>query len=109
MTALTSTSMCELNSRVSDGIKVALMWSREDDRLWVAVTDGRRGESFQLPVAEGERAMDVFHHPYAYAAHHGVIAQATIESEAVRVRHGVAVCRAEPSAVCATDADATPA
>jgi hypothetical protein len=82
MTAVISTSMCELHCRVSDRIEVRLMWCREDDRLWVAVNDDRKGESFQLRVADGERAMDVFHHPYAYAAHHGVIPQspaATIE------------------------------
>jgi hypothetical protein len=34
----------------------------------VAVTDTKTGEAFELPVLEGERALEVFHHPYAYAA-----------------------------------------
>jgi hypothetical protein len=38
----------------------------------VAVTDTKTGEAFELPVREGERALEVFHHPYANAArpHH---------------------------------------
>ncbi|MGO9886680.1 MAG: hypothetical protein ACLP4R_25825 [Solirubrobacteraceae bacterium] len=32
------------------------------------VTDAKTGEAFDLPVREGERALEVFHHPYAYAA-----------------------------------------
>ena len=34
----------------------------------VAVNDSKTGDSFSLEVHEGERALDVFHHPYAYAA-----------------------------------------
>jgi hypothetical protein len=34
----------------------------------VAVTDTKSGEAFELPLRDGERALDVFHHPYAYAA-----------------------------------------
>jgi hypothetical protein len=34
----------------------------------VAVHDGKTGEAFDLPVRDGERAIDVFRHPYAYAA-----------------------------------------
>jgi hypothetical protein len=53
---------------VSDGIKVRLLWRVHDDRLLVAVSDGRTGDAFSVEVREGERALDVFHHPYAYAA-----------------------------------------
>jgi len=34
----------------------------------VAVTDTKTGEAFELPVRDGESALEVFHHPYAYAA-----------------------------------------
>jgi hypothetical protein len=34
----------------------------------VAVNDTKTGEAFELPVLEGEPALEVFHHPYAYAA-----------------------------------------
>ena len=34
----------------------------------LAVPDTKTGEAFELAVREGERALEVFHHPYAYAA-----------------------------------------
>jgi hypothetical protein len=57
----------ELAQRVSDGIAVTLLWHSETDRLTVTVRDGRTGEAFDLPAAAAT-ALDVFHHPYAYAA-----------------------------------------
>jgi hypothetical protein len=57
----------ELAQRVSDGIVVTLLWHSETDRLTVTVRDGRTGEAFDLPTP-GVTALDVFHHPYAYAA-----------------------------------------
>lgn len=62
----------ELHSRASAGIQVSLWWSPADGRTWVAVRDGPADAGFVLPVLTGERARDVFDHPYAYAAHHGV-------------------------------------
>jgi hypothetical protein len=109
MTAVASTSMCELNRRVSDRIDVRLMWCKQEDRLWVTVTDGRKDESFQVPVCDGERAMDVFHHPYAYAAHHGVIPRPSTQSDVVKPDHAVAVRCTEAPAVRTSDPDATPA
>ncbi|MBV9414862.1 MAG: hypothetical protein JO363_07800 [Solirubrobacterales bacterium] len=58
----------ELDSRTGDGIEVRLLWCQTDGHVTVAVTDTRTGEAFELPVGEAERALDVFHHPYAYAA-----------------------------------------
>jgi len=58
----------ELDSRVSDGIQVRLLWHPADDHVSVAVHDGKTGEAFELAVGEGEHPRDVFHHPYAYAA-----------------------------------------
>ena len=49
-----------------------LLWHRRDDRVIVAVEDEKTGTSFELEVLEGERVLDVFHHPYAYAAHRGL-------------------------------------
>jgi len=68
--ALTSTH--ELDSRVSGGLQVRLLWCEHDGRLWVSVIDTRTGDAFRLEVAEGERPVDVFNHPYAYAAEHGI-------------------------------------
>jgi len=58
----------ELDSRRADGILVRLLWSRRENRVAVAVEDARTGDALTLDVKRGERALDVFHHPYAYAA-----------------------------------------
>ena len=63
-----STTARELHSRTSDGILVRLLWYPNDDQLSVAVNDTKTGETFELPIHPGERALDVFRHPYAYAA-----------------------------------------
>ena len=68
MTATTSTLIRELDSRVTDGIEVRLLWREHDDRALVAVRDGRTGEAFSVEVADDQRALDVFLHPFAYAA-----------------------------------------
>src|SRR5262245_29501246 len=57
----------ELAQRENDGIAVTLHWHSGTDRLTVSVLDSRTGEAFSLPAGPGD-AMDVFHHPYAYAA-----------------------------------------
>ena len=64
--------MHELHSRISDGIHVRLFWSRQDDRVAVAVDDAKTADAFTVDVRKGERALDVFHHPYAYAALRGI-------------------------------------
>ena len=38
----------------------------------MAVADSTTADAFVVEVREGERAMDVFHHPFAYAAWHRV-------------------------------------
>ena len=58
----------ELDARNSDGIQVRLLWHPEDDHVSVAVNDTKTGETFDLRVDDGQPALDVFHHPYAYAA-----------------------------------------
>jgi hypothetical protein len=57
----------ELAYRAGDGLKVALLWRQADNRLTVSVADSRTGDSFELP-ARPENALDVFHHPFAYAS-----------------------------------------
>jgi hypothetical protein len=72
MTAEVLTSLRELDTRVNDGLQVRLLWCEYDGRLWVAVLDTKTGDAFRVQVQAGERPCDVFHHPYAYAAHHGI-------------------------------------
>jgi hypothetical protein len=67
MTATPNTTLRELDQRVSDGIQVTLYWRPEDDRAIVAVADTKTDESFTLEVAPHHNALDVFHHPFAYA------------------------------------------
>jgi len=62
----------ELDNRVNGGIHVRLLWRADDDHLWVTVTDTERSEQFGIEVRDRALALDVFHHPYAYAAHYGV-------------------------------------
>jgi hypothetical protein len=57
----------ELDHRHSDGIDVRLLWNQVDDRVIVAVSDGKTGDAFALPV-DPRQALTAFHHPYAYAA-----------------------------------------
>ncbi len=66
------TTMRELDTRVIDGLHVRLLWCEHDGRISVAVTDTKTGQAFSLEVREGEEPADVFHHPFAYAAFHGV-------------------------------------
>ena len=72
MTPSALTSTRELHSRFSDGIQVRLLWCEEDGRLWVTVIDLKQGEEFSVDVLDRTRALDVFHHPYAYAAQCGI-------------------------------------
>ncbi len=72
MIASIPTTMRELHTRVNDGIHVRLLWAEDDGRLAVAVTDIRSGDAFCIELRDGENAMEVFHHPYAYAAWHGI-------------------------------------
>ena len=72
MTIQIPTAMRELRSRLNGGIRVRLLWDESDGQPIVSVTDIRSGGTFWLEVREGEHAMEVFHHPYAYAAWHGV-------------------------------------
>lgn len=67
----------ELDSRLNNGIQVRLLWDGRHERLWVSVLRTRDGRRFIVDVREDERPLDVFNHPFAYAAHHGVDADLT--------------------------------
>jgi hypothetical protein len=67
MTATTTHLMRELDHRTSDGIDVRLLWNQHDGRVVVQVADTKTDESFTVEVRDGENALKVFHHPYAYA------------------------------------------
>ena len=66
-TITVQTSVRELSYRESEGIDVRLLWNPTTDAVSVLVTDTRTDESFELD-APSAKALDVFEHPFAYAA-----------------------------------------
>ena len=62
----------ELASRESNGISVKLFWSRATNLVTVAVADLANDDYFELVLGEDEPALDVFQHPFAYAAARGL-------------------------------------
>jgi hypothetical protein len=60
----------ELAYRENDGLAVSLLWDPADDVLTVTVRDRQTGEAFEIPVADAS-PLEVFHHPFAYAARRG--------------------------------------
>lgn len=62
-----ATSTRELAARESDGVSVRLLWHPRKNAVTVSVEDARVGDCFELAVTP-ERALDAFHHPFAYAA-----------------------------------------
>jgi hypothetical protein len=81
MTSLMLQTGRELHSRVNDGLHVRLLWSEHDQRLAVAVDDRKTGDAFVVEVRDGDRPLDVFHHPYAYAAWRGIETRAAMASD----------------------------
>jgi hypothetical protein len=64
----TQSAVRELDHRSTDGLEVTLQWHASTNVVTVAVFDAKSGEAFELVVGDGQDALDVFHHPYAYAA-----------------------------------------
>jgi hypothetical protein len=63
--------MIELASRQSGTLHVALFWARETEVFRVSVDDPATGDKFELVVDDG-RPLEIYYHPYAYAALRGV-------------------------------------
>lgn len=61
----------ELDRRANLDLDVSLLWNRTAGSLIVAVEDTRTGERFELKVSDGD-ALEVFNHPFAYAASRGI-------------------------------------
>jgi hypothetical protein len=64
----TQTAPRELAYRVSDGVRVRLLWHPATNRVTVQVVDESLDESFEFE-APRDRALDAFEHPFAYATH----------------------------------------
>ena len=67
----------ELASRESNGITVRLLWSRSTNLVTISVADAANDDYFELVLDECDRALDVFHHPFAHAAARGIEFQAS--------------------------------
>ena len=61
----------ELAARHAGTTEVALLWSKRAHR--VAVVDEGTGEYFELEIGEDDDPLDLFNHPYAYAAARGLV------------------------------------
>jgi hypothetical protein len=70
-TTTLKTTRRELAHRASDAVEVTLLWCESDDSVAVQVIDTEAGSAFEVAVA-GDRALDAYYHPYAYAARHGI-------------------------------------
>ena len=62
----------ELAYRENDGLAVSLLWDPADDALTVTVLDAHTGAALEVPV-EDASPLDVFEHPFAYAAQRGLL------------------------------------
>jgi hypothetical protein len=60
----------ELAFRESNGVAVTLYWHSGPNHVSVTVYDAGSDELFELDADPAE-ALDLFHHPYAYAARRG--------------------------------------
>ena len=56
----------ELAERASNGTQVRLLWRQGTRQVWVEVREPD-DRALVIPVRP-ERALDAFHHPYAYAS-----------------------------------------
>jgi hypothetical protein len=61
-----------LAHRMNSGTLVTLLWAEATNLVFVDVRDCLTGHQFRLVVPPGANALDVYEHPYAYAAWQGV-------------------------------------
>jgi hypothetical protein len=62
----------ELAERTSNGTRMRLFWLQGTRELWVEVCEPEFDHAIVIP-AEPERALETFHHPYAYATADSVV------------------------------------
>ena len=77
--------MIELAHRESGSTHIALLWSKENATLTVSVVGSSPDDSFEVEAAEAT-ALDVFYHPYAYAALRGAVSESPEQEERPRAR-----------------------
>jgi hypothetical protein len=67
MASKTTDQLRELAHRASEVLDVSSYRNERTDSVTVQVYDARAGEGFELEV-DGRRALDIYRHPFAYAA-----------------------------------------
>lgn len=67
MSRTTTFKRRELAHRASNGIEVSLFWDKVGDTLTLEVYDAKLEQYFEIEVPR-DRALDAFHHPFAYIA-----------------------------------------
>jgi hypothetical protein len=67
----------ELDHRSADGLEVTLVWDADANVASVIVVDTKNGEAFEIVLEDRDNALDVFHHPYAYATLRGLFDDAS--------------------------------
>jgi hypothetical protein len=65
--AMSDATLTELASRRNDGLEITLYWAPADDSVHLAISNEQTGSTWAFPV-DRARALDAFHHPFAYAA-----------------------------------------
>ena len=63
----TDTGRRELAARASGGLEITLYWNPADDSISVEVYEASIDETITILVAP-DRALEAFHHPFAYLA-----------------------------------------
>ena len=61
-----------LASRRNAGLRVTLLWAADTNAVAVLVRDDYANEQFELLVEPEANPIDVYEHPYAYAAWRGI-------------------------------------
>jgi hypothetical protein len=61
-----------LARRMNCGARVTLLWAEEPNLVFVDVRDCLTGHQFRLVLPPGANALDVYEHPYTYAAWQGI-------------------------------------
>jgi hypothetical protein len=85
MTSTDIPTATELASREADGVRVTLLWHRHEGFVSVVAEDSKTGEAFELVLSDADNALDVFHHPFAYAAYRGLLAHGSANEPALSV------------------------
>ena len=66
------TRIRELAERTSNGTRIRLYWRQGTHELWVELWERELDVTIEI-TADPEHALEVFHHPYAYAAAHNAL------------------------------------